>query len=100
MIFEIVHLSPFIFQRELFFEVSYSDPSDSKLYTEPGADPAGDDLIYKLYVGGGLGVGGGDYYYCRPYGNAYQAIAVKGGVGKSGEEHRYFIFVYCMSRGN
>ena len=66
---------------EFLLELCYSDPRDSKLYTEPGADPAGEnELIYKLYVGpNGLnGNGGGDYYYCRPYGNAYQAIAVKG----------------------
>ena len=42
-------------------ELQYSDPRDSKLYTEPGADPEYDGLIYKLYVGGG------EYYYCRPY---------------------------------
>ena len=42
-------------KRELFLEVSYSDPRDSKLYTEPGADPAADGLIYKLYVGGKFG---------------------------------------------
>ena len=68
---------------ELFLEVSYSDPRDSKLYTEPGADPAADGLIYKLYVGGkfggGRGGGGGEhYYYCRPYGHVYQSVEVKG----------------------
>ena len=71
-------------RRELFLEVSYSDPRDSKLYTEPGADPAADGLIYKLYVGGkfgggGRGGGGGEhYYYCRPYGHVYQSVEVKG----------------------
>lgn len=45
---------------ELLLELAYSDPKDSKLYTEPGVDPEGEDLIYKLYVGG-------EYYYCRPY---------------------------------
>ena len=72
---------------ELFLEVSYSDPRDSKLYTEPGADPAADGLIYKLYVGGKFGGGGRDggaggggehYYYCRPYGHVYQSVEVKG----------------------
>ena len=70
----------------LFLEVSYSDPRDSKLYTEPGADPAADGLIYKLYVGGKFGgdgrdggAGGGEhYYYCRPYGHVYQSVEVKG----------------------
>ena len=75
-------------KRELFLEVSYSDPRDSKLYTEPGADPAADGLIYKLYVGGQFGGGGEHYYYCRPYGHVYQSIEVKGEAaapGKSGE---------------
>ena len=73
--------------EQLFLEVSYSDPRDSKLYTEPGADPAADGLIYKLYVGGKFGGGGGGrdgvtggehYYYCRPYGHVYQSVEVKG----------------------
>ena len=75
-------------KRELFLEVSYSDPRDSKLYTEPGADPAADSLIYKLYVGGKFGGGGEHYYYCRPYGHVYQSIEVKGeaaAANKSGE---------------
>ena len=63
---------------ELFLEVSYSDPRDSKLYTEPGVDPAADGLIYKLYVGGKFGGGGEHYYYCRPYGHVYQSVEVKG----------------------
>ena len=74
-------------KRELFLEVSYSDPRDSKLYTEPGADPAADSLVYKLYVGGKFGRGGEHYYYCRPYGHVYQSIEVKGEAApsKSGE---------------
>ncbi|TRY67147.1 hypothetical protein TCAL_02951 [Tigriopus californicus] len=51
---------------ELLLELTYSDPKDSKLYTEPGVDPEGEDLIYKLYVGG-------EYYYCRPYRPNYSA---------------------------
>ena len=74
--------------EQLFLEVSYSDPRDSKLYTEPGADPAADSLIYKLYVGGAFGsaaagAGGEHYYYCRPYGHVYQSVEVKGDVAAS-----------------
>lgn len=78
-------------KRELFLEVSYSDPRDSKLYTEPGADPAADSLIYKLYVGGKFGRGGEHYYYCRPYGHVYQSIEVKGeaALSKPGEDEGY-----------
>ncbi|CAB4063196.1 unnamed protein product [Lepeophtheirus salmonis] len=44
--------------NDLYLELQYSDPSDSKLYTQPGTDP--DDMVYKLYVGD-------EEYYCRPY---------------------------------
>ncbi len=40
-------------------EVPYTDPKDSKLYTQPGIDPS-DDQIYKVYVGT-------ETLYCRPY---------------------------------
>eukprot|EP00095_Tigriopus_kingsejongensis_P002515 snap_masked-scaffold185_size275389-processed-gene-1.7 protein:Tk02515 transcript:snap_masked-scaffold185_size275389-processed-gene-1.7-mRNA-1 annotation:"PREDICTED: mono" len=52
---------------EFLLELAYSDPKDSKLYTEPGVDPESDDLIYKLYVGG-------EYYYCRPYRPNYSVV--------------------------
>ena len=62
-----------IFQGELLLELDYSDPRDSKLYTEPGADPAdNDNLIYKLYVGG-------EYYYCRPYRHNYHRVRAVSG---------------------
>ena len=45
--------------EEFLVEVPYTDPKDSKLYTQPGVDPS-DDQIYKVYVGS-------ETLYCRPY---------------------------------
>ena len=46
------------FQKQLFLEVIYNEPRDSKLYTQPGIDPD-DSLKYKLYVGN-------ESFYCKP----------------------------------
>jgi len=59
--------------KELFLELAYADPKDSKqdIYVEPGWDPNNADEeknLYKLYVGED------NYYYCRPYRAAYQAV--------------------------
>jgi len=51
-------------------EVPYTDPRDSKLYTQPGVDPF-DSEIYKVYVTN-------EALYCRPYQEGQ-----KGGHGKS-----------------
>ena len=48
------------FQKQLFLEVIYNEPRDSKLYTQPGVDPD-DSLKYKLYVGN-------ESFYCKPLG--------------------------------
>ena len=57
----------------MLLELHYSDPRDSKLYTEPGADPLAasndddaDGIVYRLFKPGPDGTGG-EYYYCRPY---------------------------------
>ena len=73
----------FAFQNELFLELQYADPRDSKLYTEPGADPEGEEeLIYKLYVGG-------EYYYCKPYRPNYQQVKVRSGTANSSSTNHY-----------
>ena len=46
-------------EEDFVVEVPYTDPKDSKLYTQPGIDPS-DDQIYKVYVGT-------ETLYCRPY---------------------------------
>jgi len=46
-------------EEDFIVEVPYTDPKDSKLYTQPGIDPS-DDQIYKVYVGT-------ETLYCRPY---------------------------------
>ncbi len=82
-------------QGELLLELHYSDPRDSKVYSQPGGLGAAasnsnkskvdgsnsnlvngeeeeEELIYKLYVGG-------EYYYCRPYRPNYEAVRSKNG---------------------
>jgi len=70
---------------ELFLELAYADPRDSKgIYVEPGWDPSSassgtdDNAIYKLYVDED------NYYYCRPYRAAYQAV--RAGSKTNGEK--------------
>ena len=54
------HVFFIFFQKQLFLEVIYNEPRDSKLYTQPGIDPD-DSLKYKLYVGN-------ESFYCKPMG--------------------------------
>jgi hypothetical protein len=44
---------------DVMVETPYTDPRDSKLYTQPGIDPS-DNEVYKVYVGQ-------EGLYCRPY---------------------------------
>lgn len=65
---------------QIFLEVVYNEPKDSKLYTQPGADPD-DGLKYKLYVGN-------EAFYCRPYTSSdvyhyYEQIRKPGKTQKS-----------------